>query len=259
MNEMMLTPFNKANCLAMLNTLFPSKLNSPPTRHVSVQRMADQRHKFADYIRAVEKHNSTDCLHNIIVQDARAGETTGWPLTHEYIEKYLMLANDLIATCYQLSNYGNLEGPRTMRRGKQDSGISISSDERPASSGTNATASSGSTFSSRKYLRPHASTVFGDGRPTLERIGKELRKMKSRGNLDVTTEKKPRHSKSLGALRKIKSFGRLKIGDRAADEVRQCCYVDSPKEVEEFKRKRIAYESRKFDLKMPMPGTAAAK
>ncbi|KAI5305559.1 hypothetical protein KEM56_004078 [Ascosphaera pollenicola] len=257
-NEMMLTPFNKNNCLAMLNTLFPSKLNAPPTRHVSVQRMADQRRKFADYIHAVEENKSTDCLRKIIVQDARAGETTGWPLTHEYIEKYLMLANDLIAACYQLSNYGNLEGPRTTRRGKQDSGISVSSDERPASSGTNATSSGGSTASSKKYLRPHASTVFGDGRPTLEKIGKELRKMKSRGNLN-DPEKKPRHTKSLGALRKIKSLGRLRGGDRSAEEVRQCCYVDSPNEVEEFRRKRVVYESKRIDIAMNLPGAATAK
>ncbi|KAI5289366.1 hypothetical protein KEM54_003998 [Ascosphaera aggregata] len=245
-NEMMLTPFNKGNCLAMLNTLFPPKLRAPPARHVSIQRMANQRHIFLDYIKTVEKDKCTDCLHKLIA-NKRYNGSTRWPDTHYYIEKYLVYSNDLITACHQLSYYGNLEGPRTTRRGKQDSGISISSDERPASSGTNATSSSGGTSTS-KFSRPHASTVFGDGRPTLEKIGKELRKIKSRGNLNSAAEKKPHHTKSLGALRKIKSLGRLKGGDRSGDSLRQSYYIDSPFDVEEFKRKRINYETKKGNM-----------
>lgn len=208
-NEMSLKPFNKPNCLAMLNTLYPPMLNSsqfvPPTRQLTQQIVAEQRRHFFRYITAVEKSGAV-VLKNVMSQHARAGEETGWPKVREDLDNYLRMTNSIIDEC--LETTGRSISPKSAtfnheeiageQKRKVDSGISFGSasgytSNRSSSQShlTRPSTSSSLSNHSRKYSDKSSSAAIEDEETVtlkpagsaLERIARELRKIGSRNDL----------------------------------------------------------------------------
>ncbi|KAF7502570.1 hypothetical protein GJ744_005488 [Endocarpon pusillum] len=141
-NELSLQPFNKANCIAMLNTVYPPAMipNIPfaqPTHQLTPAILSAQRNGFFRYITAVEK-NGPAVLKSLISQGQRAGEETGWPSVRETMDKYLRMANGIIDECFEIackdsvqtpvsSTHSGTETEDEKQRRKVDSGISFTS------------------------------------------------------------------------------------------------------------------------------------
>lgn len=220
-NEMSLKPFNKQNCLAMLNTVHPPQLPNapfvPPTEQLKQQILAEQRKQFFRYIQAVEK-NGTGVLKNVMAQHARAGEENGWPKVREDLDNYLRMANSMIDEC--LETTGRSISPRSAtfpsntlddeHKRKVDSGISFGSgyaSNRSSGQSHMTRPSTSSSFSNhsrhtsrdKQVDRNLQSSPEEDENTTprpagsaLERIARELRKIGSRNNMKE--EAKPRQS-----------------------------------------------------------------
>lgn len=214
-NELSLTPFNKANCIAMLNTLFPPAMGAlngqfvQPTHQLTPAVLTSQRTGFFRYIKAVEK-NGTAVLKCLIHQGERAGENSGWPSVREAMEKYLRMANGIIDECSEitgkdsvqspvLSNFSGAEVDDEKRR-KVDSGISFTASSNRGSMQSHQTRpsiSSTATSHSRnqsteKPLPPNPpETVHKPAGSTLERIAREIRKIKSRGEMRDSSRSRP--------------------------------------------------------------------
>jgi hypothetical protein len=214
-NELSLTPFDKGNCVAMLNTLYPP-LNIPnqqfiqPTAQLNSQTLSSQRTAFFRYITAVEKVGA-HVLTNLMDQHKRPGESTGWPSLRETLDNYLRMANNVIEECIEIT--GNEKSPTAasftssdshdQQKRTRDSDISFASSHGSSSnrdSGQShatrpSTSSSFSTHSRKPSKEKQSFTSDGDdvtitqktSGSTLERIARELRKIKSRGNIKEET------------------------------------------------------------------------
>ncbi|EER44212.1 conserved hypothetical protein [Histoplasma capsulatum H143] len=271
-NEMLLPPFNKANCVAMLNTLFPAVISVRPAAHVCERMLMEERHTFFRYICQVEDKGQR-VLDPLILKDRRPGESTGWPVVHEYINKFMCSAIDIINECFEINNRDSLEEQsgynRTSKGRKVDSGISFGSNSdyrRPSTSSSTGNTNnndsntninhsySGSTSSvnggplnkplppspapktAKIPKTPKASKTSSSS--TLERIGKELRKMRSRG--DFNEDKPPRSSRSVSTLRKMRSTSILGERDRNLGS----SHGEGEFDAEEFRRKRMIWEAK---------------
>lgn len=211
-NEMSLKPFNKQNCLAMLNTVHPPQLTTscfvPPTKQLTQQILAEQRKQFFRYIQATEK-NGTNVLTNVMAQHARPGEETGWPKVRDDLDNYLRMANLIIDEC--LETTGRSISPRSANfpssitdddpKRKVDSGISFGSGYTSNRSSGQSHMTRPSTSSSFSNHSRHTSrdkqldralppspeedenTTPKPAGSALERIARELRKIGSRNNM----------------------------------------------------------------------------
>ena len=212
-NELSLTPFNKANCVAMLNTVYPpvSIANVPfvqPTAQLSATVLSNQRGAFFRYITAVEK-NGASVLTNLMDQHKRPGETTGWTQLRDTLDNYLRMGNNIIEECIEITGHGPSptaasfcsvetdEDPKARR--DWDSGISFgsstSSKSNRDSGQSHATRPSTSSSFSNHSRKPskEEKQALADGDDvtitqktsgsTLERIARELRKIKSKSNM----------------------------------------------------------------------------
>ena len=188
-NEMRLEPFNKANCVAMLNTLYPPATASPPTSQLTSTILSSQRHAFFRYIQAVEK-NGKSVLLNLEQQSRRADDKNGWPVVHEIVDKYLRTANGVIEECLAVTGPDyfrpDAEDRRNARRA--DSGVSFGSNERPPTA-QDASVRSTDPFMINTYSKTPTSASAPAILPTpkksgttLERIAREIRKIKSRSD-----------------------------------------------------------------------------
>lgn len=239
---MLLEPFHKANCLAMLNTLYPP--TNPPqfTPYITDAILAAHRQGFSGYIFAIEKQG-TKILDPLIKQGGREGEKDGWPSVRETLDKYLRLANGVIEECLEISGKDSLEGDDRMRKSRKvDSGISLPSSEGQfVSAGSSRGSSSSSINSVSKANRPTPSLAetkdLRPGGSTLERIAKEIRKMRSRGDLRDPKDA-PSQSKTLKKMKSAGSIlgeGEKTLGSSASDP--------PPFDADEFKRKRMIWEA----------------
>ena len=223
-NELSLTPFDKGNCLAMLNTLYPP-INAnaghfvQPTAQLTSQIMTQQRNGFFKYITAVEK-TGPSVLSHLMSHAKKKEDSNGWVTLRDSLDKYISLANSVIEECYDITGHGqsptaasfsSIEHEEEGRR-KIDSAISFGSS---SSSNRNSAQSNKSGHSQKSHTtRPSTSSSFSTGgrnhsrqvsrdkelpeKPlpppkdddvtatqksaggsTLERIARELRKMKS--------------------------------------------------------------------------------
>lgn len=219
-NEMSLKPFNKHNCLSMLNTLYPPVLAGSPfvpvTPQLTQQILAAQRNQFFRYVTAVEKHG-TSVLKTVMSQAARPGEQTGWPKVREDLDKYLRMANLIIDEC--LDTTGRSVSPRSAafpsnvmddeHKRKVDSGISFGSGYASnRSSGqshmTRPSTSSSASNHSRQTSRDKPSEKALPAAPeeaetatpkpagsALERIARELYRIGSRTNMRDDAQSRP--------------------------------------------------------------------
>lgn len=197
----MTEPYNKANCIAMLNTLFPPVSDfTTTTPQLTPQALKSQRDGFFRYIKAIDS-NDKQILDQIIRHGAQGGETNGWPLVRDALDKYLRTANEIIDECSAIdpSSLDEEESRRNSHKGRKvDSGVSFA-----ASIGS----SNGSN--DRNLDKPLPPSPGGDtqaksGGSALERLARELRKIgdgkskglkKARSNsaLTVRTENIPSH------------------------------------------------------------------
>lgn len=236
-NELSLIPFDKGNCLAMLNTLYPPINQNAghfvqPTAQLTAQILTQQRNGFFKYITAVEKTGPSVLTH-LMNHAKRKGDPNGWVTLRDSLDKYITLANSVIEECYDIT--GHVQSPTVSSsngldheeegRRKVDSAISFGSEK---SSNRNSSQSNKSANSQRSHVtRPSTSSSFSNGsrtahsrqvsqdkelpeKPlpsprdddvpmtpkasgsTLERIARELRKMKSRNNVkDDQRERTP--------------------------------------------------------------------
>lgn len=176
-NEMMLEPFNKANCLAMLNTLFPPTTPRQPTAQLTPQLLKQQRDGTFKYIRGVETHGK-QVVYQLMKTGAQQGDDTAWPLVRDALDKYLDAAQDIITSCEEVKGRDYLEEEsRKGHRRKPDSGISFGSSEQTTASDDHSSRSSNVD----KPLPP--SPEPEPRKPPvskLEKITRELRRIRSR-------------------------------------------------------------------------------
>lgn len=216
---MRLEPFNKANCVAMLNTLYPPSTPSPPTQQLTSTILASQRSAFFRYIQAVEK-NGKNVLTNLENQSRRAQDENGWSVVREIVDKYLRTANGVIEECFAVTVDIFKKEIAEVRKAERraDSGVSFgtsrsSSDSLPKTSNKSLNKPLPSS-PSPAAVEPPLKKVGS----TLERITREIRKMKSRSGESKENDTKERESKQhdgkpeLGerSLKKMKSTSALR-------------------------------------------------
>ncbi|KAA8647235.1 hypothetical protein EYZ11_004735 [Aspergillus tanneri] len=241
-NEMLMEPFNKANCIAMLNTLFPPLTDATvtPTSQLTPQILKSQRDGFFRYISAIN-NNAKVILNKVITQGAPEGSDNGWPLVRDTLDKYLRMANEIIDECLTVSGPASFDGlvdldsfetvenvsSRGHKGRKVDSGISFgSSDIIPASS---VTSSSNREDVLDKPLPPSPSrnSQLRLGGSTLERLAREIRKLSDAGKV-----------KSLKKMRSTSTLG-VRPENLPGKTVDHASFF----EIDEQKRKRLIWEA----------------
>ncbi|OAX81164.1 hypothetical protein ACJ72_04497 [Emergomyces africanus] len=208
-NEMLLPPFNKAHCVAMLNTLFPAVISVRPAAHVCERMLMEERHTFFRYICQVEDKGQ-HVLDPLILKDRRPGESTGWPVVHEYINKYMSSAIDIINECFEINNRESLEeqsGYQSYNKGRTKQHEQQFQQQQQQQRIPQQTTPTLPNTENAEASKPSGSS-------TLERIGKELRKMRSRGDFNEENAKPPKTSRGVGTLRKMRSAKILGERDR---------------------------------------------
>jgi hypothetical protein len=230
---MMLEPFNKANCHALLNTLFPpvTTATTQPTTHLTPTILQAHRDGFFRYIKAVEA-NGKKILTAAMQHGARNGEETAWPAVRDVLDKYLRVANDIINECYEVNGRDALDQKWGHKR-STDSGISFTSSDRPPLANATSTTYGGSAQQTPPP-NSNAKTSKSSG-STLERIAKEIRKMRSRPEVKGNSKDK---TKAKGSYKKTKSHAALGV-HRASPSSDSS--IDEPFDVEEFKRNRLIW------------------
>ncbi|KAI9799197.1 MAG: hypothetical protein M1825_004840 [Sarcosagium campestre] len=218
-NEMSLLPFNKANCIAMLNTLYPPTVSSQPTRRLTKEVLQSQREGFFRYIQGVEK-NGPSILQNLMLQGRRPqhGDANGWASVREVVDMYLRAANQIIEECscirgveYFTEDASDMYQRRNGR--KVDSGIDLSNDDNPSRS-----ASSNSNYS---FLRGGKDLLIDKPLPpspagmmappqrkpstALEKFARELRKIRAWKKMEVDKEE----SQNIRSVKRMKSASTL--------------------------------------------------
>lgn len=123
----------------MLNTLYPpvSESSPTPTPQLTPRILNNHRDAFFRYINAVDA-KGPQALRPVMSQGAPKGESTSWPVVHRTLEKYLLLANELIDECVLVNEPDHLEEAKTTGRGKGrkvDSGVSFGSSRTETSVG----------------------------------------------------------------------------------------------------------------------------
>ncbi|KAL1848435.1 hypothetical protein Plec18167_009343 [Paecilomyces lecythidis] len=225
LNELLTEPYNKTNCVVMLNTLFPppKKENIQPTPQLTPKILESTRAGLWRYITNVET-NGNQILNMFIYQGARQGDETGWPAVRDSLDKYLRLANSMIDECNEVNGRECLEDEdcsKSHKGRKVDSGISFGSAERPAPVNT----SHNTAAVLDKPLPPSPTFSKKSSSSTLERIAKEIRKM---------GEGKSR------SLKKMRSTSALNDRhDHVSSSQSDAPFFDA----EEFKRKRMIWEA----------------
>ncbi|KGO78225.1 hypothetical protein PITC_035930 [Penicillium italicum] len=128
-NQMMLEPFDKANCLALLNTLLPPlhRESSIPTQQLSTAILGNHRDTFFKFITTFESDPSI--LEPIMKQGARPGDENGWPALYDVLDRYLNAALEMIDECTLINDPSQISKSGVQRR--TDSGISFGPDFGP--------------------------------------------------------------------------------------------------------------------------------
>ncbi len=283
----------------MLNTVYPPAMIPniqfvQPTHQLTPAILSAQRNGFFRYITAVEK-NGTAILKSLISQGQRPGEETGWPSVRETMDKYLRMANGVIDECFEITGKDSVQSPISStfsgtetedekQRRKVDSGISFTSSSNRGSVQSHQTRPSTSSSinshsrnqSTDKPLPPYPQqTIHRPAGSTLERIAREIRKIRSRGdvrdaaktrpNTAVTVEVsmtdadpcpprtpgKDRKLRLRPSLMKMRSNNALREKDGNSTGSRPASVDDGQPEaeeaptfdVEEMKRKRMVWEA----------------
>lgn len=175
----------------MLNTLYPALFDTPPTTRLTVNMLEQQRDGFFRYIKTVERRG-TECLSAILRQGAKSGEETGWPAVKRTLNNYLNLSNSLIDDCQYISAIDCLsrtpeiatpESEDESFRGgnKTDSGIGFTPEVKHSKNSSMSSDRSASSYISHpSHVSYTSSMSLRSQGSTLERIARELKRMKPR-------------------------------------------------------------------------------
>lgn len=257
-NEMSLEPFNKHNCVAMLNTLYPPVATSQPTKLLTAAILKKQRDGFFRYIQIVEK-NGPSVLKTVMEQGKLEGDGNGWGAVQQCLDKYLGVAKNMIDDCSEITNvdhFGPAEGTGNRKSKKTDSGVSFGSDHRPSTST--------STSIKDKPLppSPNESKFSHKGLSTLEKITREFKRMRVKSRvevdeivkhekpaaalqeIDANDNQKPKQ-KSLRKMRSLGALQGLKTGNMSSTSLvgRRKASDNIDYNAEEMKRHRMMYET----------------
>ncbi|KAI9682767.1 MAG: hypothetical protein M1829_006756 [Trizodia sp. TS-e1964] len=220
-NELAYTPFSKSNCLAMLNTLYPPSMLAPPTPQLTPAVQRKQRDTFFRYIQGVEK-NGTQILDNLMQQGCRPGkgDENGWISVRDIVDKFLILAVEVINECSIITGVESLQPVQTepKRNGRKvDSGISFVTEDRPSTGG--------SIRDKPLPPAPSPDVVKVTNKPlsTLEKIARELRRIRTKKHSQDDSSKRvdeKAEKQKAKTLKKMKSTSALKdLRDRNASFV----------------------------------------
>lgn len=252
---MALPPFNKSNCLAMLNTLYPPpnpSQKSQPTRQLTPSILEGQRDGFWRYIQAVER-NGPAILDNLMLHGRRVerGDVNGWPSVREVLDKYLRAANGVIEECTQIvgpETFADMipEAEVQRRNGRKvDSGISFASHDRPSTSQ--------SSIGSRDKPLPSPPPQAKNG-STLEKIARELRKIRDRKRAEETLaddRDKPK-AKTLKKMKSTSALGDMRANNKSfanGSAEARCAYP--PFSPDEERRRRAILEATTANRTLP--------
>lgn len=241
-NELSLQPFNKLNCMGMLNTLLPpqsansGRLPSPLLTH---QTLRQERDSFFHYITQVQKQGPG------VLEKLTQGETTKWSVVQKDVDKYLRVAKNIIDDCMATVGTEDFKSIDEPRKGKKtDSGVSFGSDMRPiTSSSTNEQPLRKASIDSQSAPK---------GLSKLEKLSREFKRMRVKTRPDVeeivkmdqelpmvgdNKGKKIKKARSLANLRGRNSSSTSLTGSRKGSDA-------VPFDAEEMKRARALYDSR---------------
>jgi hypothetical protein len=267
-NELSLLPFQKHNCVAMLNTLYPPagiSVQAQPTSLLTPKVLKTQRDGFFKYIQAVEK-GGPRVLKNLIEQGRAPTDENGWAAVVRSLGMYLQLANSIINDCnatYSIEDVVPHHETSSRRSRKADSGISFGSmtgsDRRPSTRNSDQ-----EPMSPTEVVRPKTPSAPSAARtPSTVRSGTALEKLArglrtiGRNKTDATemihqdddvvstpaTDKRP-------LLRKMRSLGALseRKGSLPAITTRQNS-ITPAFDVEAMRQARAEYEARQHSDK----------
>ena len=190
----------------MLNTLYPPATANPPTRQLTAHILASQRNAFFRYITGVEQ-NGRGILKNLEHQGKRPGDSNGWAVVRDIVDKYLRTANGIIEESLEVNGpeYFTSEAESFRRNERRtDSRLGPTSGDRPSMS--NSTHSRSGTTPSNKPLpnspphitKSHTTPITPRKRgTTLEKIAREFRNLRNRNDVKELPRSKLRVSPEL--------------------------------------------------------------
>lgn len=252
-NELSVEPFNKLNCMGMLNTLLPpmqpqAKLPSP---HLDSRTLKDERDGFFEYIRLVQK-NGPGVLKPVLDMNKQPEDETGWPAVQRIVDKYTKVAKQMIDDCLATAGPESFERYsdqyKTGKKEKKDSGISFGSRRRP---------SIGSSMHEQQAPEPIPSfSASIKGPSTLERITREFRRMrvKPRPEVEEIVQIKqssavdcvlqPGDSSGRKSLKKARSLASLRFGNGSSLSLSSRKGSDVPNfDPQQMRKHRMLYEA----------------
>ena len=257
-NEMRLEPFNKANSIAMLNTLYPPTSSVPPTRQLTPAILESQRSTFFRYITAVEK-NGKNVLKNLELQGKGLNDENGWTAVRESVDKYLRTANGVIEECLEITGPDSLDpNSQEYRRSERraDSGVSFGLGDRPSTSSSRGSRSNSSTTNkplpASPPIGPNAQPVNAPPSPkkkgtTLEKIARELRNLRARSDPNKSATAAP-DSDRIKTVKKTKSTSSLRDASRAKHTRMgsgDCDARTRTFDIDDEKRQQLIHEARR--------------
>jgi hypothetical protein len=223
LNELSLLPFNKHNCVAMLNTLYPPVVPAPPTNRLTQHVLKEQREGYFNYIKTVEKCG-TGVLSALIMHGKAPEDENAWPSIVRVMEHYLQVATSMIAECQDITDRHDISKSKqakdSRRRPKADSAVSLAggSDRRPSTRGT-----IWPSDATDKSSRPRMPSTSAHG-TALEKIARGLMSI-GRGKTEateiITNDDEMVHQateKPKKILRKMRSFGSMDTRSRQTSE-----------------------------------------
>ncbi|KAL8928434.1 MAG: hypothetical protein Q9208_001667 [Pyrenodesmia sp. 3 TL-2023] len=256
-NEMRLEPFNKANSIAMLNTLYPPTTAAPPTGQLTSAILESQRNTFFRYITAVEK-NGKNVLKNLELQGKGPKDDNGWTAVRESVDKYLRTANGVIEECLEITGPDSLDpNSHDYRRSERraDSGVSFGIGDRPSTSSSRDSRSNSATNKPLPVFPPAGPMPQPTQAPpspkkkgtTLEKIARELRNLRARSDpnkgttaaLDGERLKTIKKTKSTSSLRDTSRSKHTRVASGDCDGRAHAFDID------EDKRQQLIFEARR--------------
>ena len=245
-NELSLLPFNKHNCVAMLNTLYPPMIATQPTSKLTPAILKKQRDGFFTYIRSVEK-SGPRILGNLMQQGKGPTDVNGWIAVTRTLGMYLQLANSIISECSEVSDVqavssrknSDLKSSRQPR--KADSGVSFGSVDIPSTRSNSISEPKSPT----ETARPKTPSGSRHG-STLEKIARGLKTIgRSRTNVteminDPTPAQAP--PEKTKTLRKMRSMGAIEGRKRGKDDFSALDSTPSF-DADEMRRQRMRFEA----------------
>lgn len=243
-------PFDRLNCMGMLNTLLPPMHNSSklPSPVLDIEVLKEERDVFFEYIRSVQR-SGPDVLKPIIELGRDHDEETGWPSVQRMVDKYLRVSKNMIDDCLATTGPESFKAYAEERKGKKtDSGVSFGSERRP---------SLGPTAYEQHVEEPmptYAPTPKGGSK--LERITREFKRMRvkprpsveeivhvnSRTDFDYAPQATEGKGKK---LKKARSFASLKFGNSSSLSLTSRKGSDASEafDPEQMKKARAMYDA----------------